>query len=251
MQNSTDRLRAILVLASTIATIVFNFLAATGRINGVLTSEVSERYTTVITPAGYAFSIWGLIYVGMIAFSIYQLLPSKNDQVSGVRTAYLISCVFNCAWILSWHHYHIGLCVILIFALLAALIFIVAKFREPGKLADALLTKAVFGVYAGWVTAASLVNLMIFVRASNMELSPFAWNTAGIACIFTAAICSVLVRWKLRNFLYPIAAAWALTAIAVKQSGNTGIVVASAFATIICLVNAGSIVVELKDSTSE
>ncbi len=75
--NGTDRGRAVLVLVATLGTIVFNALAATGHINGVTPEMVSGKYPTVVTPAGYAFTIWSLIYVGLLAFSVYQLLPSQ------------------------------------------------------------------------------------------------------------------------------------------------------------------------------
>lgn len=79
--TGTDRFRAILVLAATIGTIVFNSLAAMGRVGGVTPAEISAKYQTMITPAGYAFSIWSLIYVGLIAFSIYQLLPANLASI--------------------------------------------------------------------------------------------------------------------------------------------------------------------------
>ncbi|MBA3770315.1 MAG: tryptophan-rich sensory protein, partial [Blastocatellia bacterium] len=101
--NNYDRLRAVLVLVATAAVIIFNALAASGRLFGVDTGDVSNRYPTVITPAGYAFSIWSLIYLGLVAFSIYQLLPVQLAKFRGVRTMYLLSCVFNCAWLFAWH----------------------------------------------------------------------------------------------------------------------------------------------------
>jgi hypothetical protein len=113
---------------------------------------------------------------------------------------------------------------------------------------DALLSKAPFGIYFGWLTCASLVNFFVFLKANGFD----AQNTfLGVLAIVTATACAILVRWKLTNYLYPIAVAWALTAIAVKQSGNTPIVLAAAFGTVTCLVTAGSVVTSLKDSTSE
>src|SRR4051794_35270801 len=114
MPATTDRLRSILVMLATLVTIAFNALAAVGHINNVTPAEISARYPTVFTPAGYAFSIWSLIYLCLIAFSIYQVLPSKLERFRGVRTLYIASCVLNCAWIYFWHHGYIGLCVLII-----------------------------------------------------------------------------------------------------------------------------------------
>ena len=245
--NPQDRMRAVLVLVATIGTIVFNALAATGYVNNITPQAISAKYETVLTPAGYAFSIWSLIYVGLIAFSVYQLLPANLARFRQVRSIFIASCVFNCAWIFFWHREYIGVCLGLITALLVTLLLLNYKFKQPDSLVGALMTKAPFGIYFGWVTCATIVNFAVFLAYSGIKMS----TGFGAVCIIVAAGLAVIVRWKLLNYLYPVAVAWALTAIAVKQSGNTPIVIAAAFGAVTCLVTAGSVVVNLKDSTSE
>ncbi|MBK8304862.1 MAG: tryptophan-rich sensory protein [Chloracidobacterium sp.] len=247
--NTRDRMRAILLIVATIGTIVFNGLAATGYVNGVTPEVISAKYPTVLTPAGYAFSIWSLIYLGIIAFSIYQVLPRNIVRFRPVRSLYIATCVFNCAWIYFWHRDQIGICLVLIAGLLLTLIGMLILLRRAGG--NPLLTTAPFGIYAGWVTAATLVNFTIFLKYIGAEISPTAWNTLGVAILVIAAALAFVIRWRLQNYIYPLAVAWAATAIAVKQSGNTAIVVAAAFCTVTCLVVAGSVVTSLKDSTSE
>ena len=249
--NSADRFRAVLVLLATLGMIAFNALAATGYVNGVTPEIISNKYPTVLTPAGYAFSIWSLIYLGMIAFSIYQLLPACVARFRHVRTLYIASCAFNCAWIYFWHREQLEICLVLIVGLLVTLMLMLARLRIAASVGEALFTKAPFGIYAGWVTAASLVNFVIFLKSAGVELSPGGWNAVGVGCIVIAAAAAVIVRISLKNYLYPIAISWAVTAIAVKQSGNTPIVFAAAFAAVVGLVTAGSVVTNLKDSTSE
>ena len=249
--NSTDRIRAILVLLATLGTIIFNVLAATGYVNGVTPDVISNKYPTVLTPAGYAFSIWSLIYLGMAAFSVFQLLPPNRCRFRPVRSVYILSCVLNCAWIYFWHRDQIGICLIIIFTLLAALILLLVQFRRPGSTGGTLFTTTPFGIYAGWVTAATIVNFVIFLKYEGVELSNNAWTVLGIVLIALAAALAMLVRWKLKNYLYPLGIAWALTAIAVSQGGNTAIIMAAAFGVVICMVTTGSFVVDLKDSTSE
>jgi len=248
--NSQDRMRSILVLVATIATIAFNGLAATGRVNGVAAEVISDKYPTVLTPAGYAFSIWSLIYLGLLAFSVYQLLPANLLRFRPVRLLYIISCVLNCAWIYFWHREQIGICLLLIVALLMTLIALIVLFRRPGSEGGAIFTKTVFGIYAGWVTAATLVNFTIFLKYSGFEMSATVWTIHGVICILLAAFLSVIVRFKLQNYLYPLAIAWAATAIAVKQSGNTAMVVAASICVIVCLVMAISFVMDQKSSTT-
>lgn len=244
-------MRAILVIVATIGMIVFNGLAATGYVNGVTPEMISNKYPTVLTPAGYAFTIWSLIYLGMIAFSIYQMLPANIARFRNVRSLYIVSCVFNCAWIYFWHRDQIGICLAIIFALLVTLLLINIKFKKPDSIRASLVTKTPFGIYFGWVTCATIVNLAVFLAYSGVNMSPRTSAIFGSTCIVIAAGLAVIVRWKLANYLYAVAVAWALTAIAVKQSGNTPVVIAAAFGAVICLVTAGSVVVNLKDSTSE
>ena len=243
-------MRSILILVATIATIAFNGLAATGYVNGVTPEVISDKYPTVLTPAGYAFTIWSLIYVGLLAFSIYQLLPRNVLRFRPVRTLYVVSCFLNCAWIYFWHREQIAICLVLIFALLMSLIFMLILFRRSGADSGPLFTKAVFGIYAGWVTAATLVSFTIFLKHMGVELSAGMWNALGALCLLFAAGLAVLVRLKLQNYLYPLAIAWAATAIAVKQSGNTAIVVAASVCVIVCLVMAVSFVMDQKSSTT-
>ena len=244
-------MRTILVLVATIGMIVFNGLAATGYVNGITPNTISAKYPTVLTPAAYAFSIWSLIYVGLLAFSIYQLLTANIARFSSIRSVYIASCVFNCAWIFFWHRDQIGICLVLIIALAVTLLLINMKLKAPASLVAALLTKAPFGIYFGWVTCAAIVNFAVFLVYSGVNMSSRTSAIFGSVCIVVAAGSAVIVRWKLSNYLYAVAVAWALTAIAVKQSGNTAIVIAAAFGAVTCLVTAGSVVTNLKDSTSE
>ncbi len=249
--NSTELFRAIIVIFATVAMIVFNILAAAGRVNGITSDAVSAKYPSILTPAGYAFTIWALIFAGLAAFSIFQLLPSKLEKFRLIRTLYILSCLLNCAWIYFWHRESLGVCLVAIIALAGTLMVINVLLGPTGSTREVLFTSAPFGIYFGWVTAAVLVNFAVWLKSIDAGISDTAWNIIGAASIFAAAIIGILVRWKLRNFLYPLAIAWALTAIAVNQGGHTAIVVAAAFGVVISLVTAGTFVVDLKDSRSE
>lgn len=244
------RFRAILVVFATIATVIFNSLAAAGYVNGVQPNEISDRYQTVVTPAGYAFSIWSLIYLGTFAFSIYQILPSQIERFRNIRTLYIASCLLNCAWIYFWHNNQIAVCFVIILLLLSTLIFILIRVGCMTN-TETWLVQAPFGIYAGWVTVASIANFAIMLVYLDAQISRTTANIFAVVLILFAATAAVFVRWKLQNFFYPLAVAWAITAIAVKQSGNTAIVVAAALAVVICLVTAGTFVVNLRDSASE
>jgi hypothetical protein len=235
------------VLAATIGVIAFNWLAATGRL-GTDTAEISAKYPTLVTPAGYAFSIWSLIYVGLLAFSIYQLLPANLARFRAVRSFYIFSCALNCAWLYFWHRDQIIICFVIILALAATLLLISRQLKDPESLRDTWFAKEPFGLYFGWVTAAALVNFAIMLKFLKVELSPTTGTIMAVSLIILVAVIAVLVRYKLTTSLYPLAVAWALTAIAVKQSGQTLIVTAAAFGVIACLIASMSFVMNLRSS---
>jgi hypothetical protein len=240
-------MRSFLVLAATIGVIAFNWLAATGRL-GTDTAEISAKYPTLVTPAGYAFSIWSLIYVGLIAFSIYQLLQANLARFRAVRSFYIFSCALNCAWLYFWHRDQIIICFVIILALAATLVLISRQLRDPESLRDTWFAKEPFGLYFGWVTAAAFVNFAIMLKFLRVDLSPTAGTFMAVSLILLVAAIAILVRYKLKTSLYPLAVAWALTAIAVKQSGQTLIVTAAAVGVIACLIASMSFVMNLRSS---
>ena len=244
--TAIDRVRSYLVLAATIGVIVFNWLAATGRLGGVDTGAVSDKYQTLVTPAGYAFSIWSLIYVGLIAFSVYQLLPANVARFRAFRSLYIFSSALNCAWLYFWHDEQIVICFVIIATLAGTLLAINYVIREPESSADSWLAKAPFGLYFGWVTAATAVNFAIMLKYLRVEISPSAERWLAVVLILLVAAIAVAVRLKLRNYFAPLAVAWALTAIAVKQSGQTAVVLACAAGVIACLIASLSFVMSLQ-----
>ena len=249
--NSRDRMQAILVLVATGAMIAFNALAATGYVNGITPAQISAKYPTLLTPAGYAFSIWSFIYLGLSAFSIHRLLPGNVTRYRTIRSLYIFSCVLNCGWIFFWHREQIVICAAIILLLAATLWLIRYKLKPYDTTGDTWLAKAPFGIYSGWVTAASAVNILVMISYLNAGISSYAANLLAITLIALSTAGAVVARVILRDFLFPLAVAWALTAIAIKQSGNTAIVVATAVGVVVCFITAGSIVTQLKDSTSE
>lgn len=248
LNNNNATFRALMAVLATVGVIAYNWMAAQGYVNNTTPAMISDKYPTFVTPAGYAFMIWSLIYVGMIAFSIYQALPKNIERYRGIRTPYIFSCVLNCAWIYFWHHGQVLICLFIILALLASLLLINIKIRNTETNAQFWLTKAPFGLYFGWVTVASMVNFVIALKYMNVTMSDSTQIIMGSILILVAAFLAVIVRLQLANYIYPLAIAWAVTAIAVKQSVTTLIVVAAAGACIVSLFAALSFVLTEKSS---
>lgn len=236
-----EKTKQILVIAATIGVLLMNYFASMGYIGGITPSYISDKYPTFLTPAGYAFTIWGWIYLGLIIFSIIQALPSKLEKFREVRSLYIASCLANCLWLYFWHQQQIAVSLLVILTLLAILAFINLKLERESN----LFARIVFGIYFGWVTVASVVNATITLVDSGVKTSDETGIWLAVGMIIIATALGIFLRHKLPNVAYPIAIAWAITAIAVKQSGKTAIVVTSALAVAALLFSALSFV--LKD----
>ncbi len=241
-RSNSDLFRAILVIAATVGTIAVNFMASTGKFGGVSVEAISAKYPTPITPSGFAFTIWSLIYLGLLAFSIYQIVGNNLSRFRSIRSLYILSCALNCSWIFFWVQERIDISFVIIAALFLVLLLINSRSNSPKNYAEYWSVKAPFGLYFGWVTAATLVNLAVLLTSVNRPIS----SIIGALFILAAAAMGILIRVKFTSYLFPLAVAWAATGIAVKQSGDTWIVVASAAAVVACLISAMSFVTKLQ-----
>ena len=230
-----QRVKQILAILATAGVIVINYLAAKGYINSRTPEYISDQYPTVVTPAGYAFTIWSLIYLGLIVFSIYQTLPKNAEKFVRVRSLYIQSCVANCLWIYLWHYEQILGSLAVIFLLLGILFLINSNLLQYNSTTDFWLVRVPFNIYFGWVTVAALVIFMVALVYLGVQLSDFLTTVLACLLLIIATIAGIVFRFKLANAAYPLTVAWALTAIAVKQGGRTAIVTVCAFAVIALL----------------
>jgi tryptophan-rich sensory protein len=219
----------ILVIITTITVIVVNYLASQAYIGGITPNYISDKYPTFLTPAGYAFMIWAWIYLGVILFTIYQAMPNQIDKFTKVRGFYLLSCLANCVWIFLWHQ---QLTILSIGAMLVLLVSLIAININLSK-EDSLIARVPFGMYFGWITAATVVCIAVSFASIGYEFSA----TFASIVILLVSIIAVLVNLKLKNAAYGLAIAWAITAIAVKHGGVTIISFASGIAVITLLIS--------------
>jgi benzodiazapine receptor len=231
-----DTIRQILVIVSVIATIVVNGLATTLPINGQTTAEISDRFDVFFVPAGYVFSIWGLIYLALVAYAIYQALPAQAHNPDLRRTAYpfVLSSLANIAWIFLWHYEVFPLTVVVMLALLVCLIAIyrildIGRKQISGGMR--WLVHLPFSIYLGWITVATIANvtsLLSYWNWSGWGISPEAWTLIMLA-IATAV--GGLVSFTRGDIAYASVLIWAFVGIAVKHSNTTTVSTASWTAT--------------------
>lgn len=209
-----------------ILTILINFLANWLPINGLTTAEVSELYPTLFTPAGITFGIWGLIYLLLAVFVIYQgrdLLTSKKiampflDQIGW---CFVVASAFNIAWIIAWHYQAILLSVIIIIALLLTLIVIYLKLgigKSVKNKTEKYLVHIPFSIYLGWITIATVANIAVYLVKINWVHSISAeifWTV--IVILFSTAL-SITVLLTRKDIFYILVILWAFIGIIIKR----------------------------------
>lgn len=221
----------IAVLLATFAVYAVNYLAASGGINATTPAEISNKFPTVFTPAGYAFTIWGIIYLAMLWFSVYQLMPEQKSNVylQKVRPLYLVVSALNIGWIFVWHYEYILLSGAIMVLLFISLWRINFELKDADGSKDLWLSRIPFSIYFGWITVASIANLMIAATYLGLNLGTLANSLLGVLLIAAATAVGVILRFRLDTTFYPLAIAWGITAIGIKQSGDTVVVFAAAF----------------------
>lgn len=214
-----------MVLVSYIVMIVVNALANILPINNLTTGQVSDSFPNLFAPTGLTFSIWGVIYLLLGTYTVYQLVSKKtNSKLSNrINTLFIISSFVNSAWIFSWHYKILWLTVILMLALLTCLIKI-ADILNKEKLnsGEKLLYKIPFGVYFGWITVATIANVTGF-------LVSIGWNGFGLPdttwMILILFVGLGIATWRMHkdsNLAYGLVPVWAYYGIWLKHTMPTG-----------------------------
>jgi hypothetical protein len=243
-----DRIQQALVVAGTVATLIFNWLASTGILGGISTGAVSDKYTTLITPAGMAFSIWGLIYLGLTAFTVVQSKVANREILRSIRPLYLGTCVANSLWLYLWSLQMMVACLIVIVLLLAMLAAINIRLQRVGSKELYWLVAAPFGIYFGWVTAATILNATIALVSMDITFGQANDSMIGALLLVVAGIIAVAIRFSMKNYFFPLSIAWAGLHIGIANSANLAVTVGATVAIVLSLVSAGLFVIDMKGS---
>lgn len=238
-----DITRQIIVFLAAIATIIVNIIANVLPLNGLNTGEISDRFQIFFVPAGYVFSIWGLIYLGIIAYAIYQVLPTQreNPRLQSIGYIFVLSCLANITWLFLWHYEVFNFTLVAMLALLFSLIAIYLRLdigRSEVSSAEKWAVHVPFSIYLGWITVATIANatqLLYYLGWDGWGISPETWTVIMLAA---GVIISALMSITRADVAYSLVLVWAYIGIAVKHS-ETPVVSTSA------LIAAGLILVIL------
>jgi hypothetical protein len=220
---SQDKLRQFVNLFSVLLALTVNILASTLPLNGQNTGEISDRFQVYFVPAGYVFAIWSVIYLGWIAFVVYQFLPAQKESARLRRLGYLfaLSGVANAAWLFCWHYNRFGLSVLVMLSLLGLLIASYLRLdvgRKRVGAAERWCVDIPFSVYLGWITVATVANITSWLYAiqwTGFGISPQVWTVIMLVVASLLGLGMALTR---RDVAYLLVLVWSFAGIAIKQS---------------------------------
>jgi hypothetical protein len=189
-------------------------------------NDVSDTYATYLTPAGYAFAIWSLIFALLIVFAVYQardfFTPQKsNDLPQKAGPLFVVSSICNGLWTYIFVSEYIALSVVVIVTLAASLYGLLYKLRIATTNPPFIVIFCVWWpllIYTGWVTIASVVNISSWVASLGVSVTPVA---AVVTLLIVAAfLVALLIRRNTRELL--LSSAWGIAAIGANQAGDSG-----------------------------
>ena len=225
--------------------LVANFLTGAQILDLPAIGEISDKYATYLTPAGYAFSIWSLIYLLLIVFAVYQARDLRdprddNDVPQLLGPLFVIASICNGLWTFVFVNEWIGLSVVILLVLTASLyagLWRLGVGTTRPSTRDFLMVWLPLMLYTGWVTAASIVNIATYLDSQDVTVSPLA--SIVVIAVLTVALLTLLFKRNLRELL--ISCAWALVAVGLRQIQLSQ----SASVAIVALVCAGILILAM------
>jgi hypothetical protein len=239
-----------------IVTLAVNGLASTSILGGKTTAQISDQYATLITPAGYVFAIWGIIYALLAVFLVYQALPSQKNKPfhTQVSALFILSSAWNIGWIFLWQYGYIALSAALIVAFWATLAAIYLRLKiskSDAPLREKACVQLPFSVYFAWVTVATAAD----IAAAASYAGWLKWVPAdavwGILAAAIVLVFSLVVIAARRDIAFGLVVIWALVGIAVKQIAVPSIVYTAIIGAVIVAAALVAVVLRSKLKTSK
>lgn len=220
----------VLVIITFILMIAANALANTLPLNGITTGDVSLAYDNLFAPAGITFAIWGVIYVVLAAFTLYQAgwLKDHNDKakdklLNKVGILFSISSLANTAWIFAWHYDLIALSLLFMLTILICLICIngmMVKEKLTNK--EKWLVRMPFMVYHGWITVAAIANITVFLVSMGWNGFGISESVWAVIMIAAGAVIGSLTAIAYKSVAYLLVLIWAYIGILIKHASADG-----------------------------
>jgi len=217
--------RQLITVLAVVITLAVNGLANAIPLNGQTTGAVSDQFQVYFVPAGYVFSIWGIIYIGLILFAIYQALPSQrtNPRLQRLSSLFPLSCLANIAWLFLWHYEYFIATLVAMTTLLLSLIGIYLHLnigRADVPKAEKWLVHIPMSLYLGWITVATIANATSVLDYLNWNGWGIGAETWTIIMLIVATGISLAVGLTRGDSIYLLVIIWAFAGIGVKHSST-------------------------------
>ena len=215
--------RFVIYMIAYVVMVVVNIIAERLPLNGQTTGEISRKVDVLFTPAGYVFSIWGLIYI-LLAIWILRQVPFSRRDLPMYRQAlvpFVISCILNALWIVVWHYEYFFFSVIVMLSLLFTLISLYTVVKRTNPRFFDLLP---FSIYLSWISVATIANISFTLKYNDWDgfgLSDAFW---AIVMLLIATALAFLFMIRQRDNIYPLVFVWSFVGIGVKNQGTASLV---------------------------
>jgi len=234
------KFRPIIVWVALIITLGINFLSQSPSVVSLTVADIANKYPIYFLPANYVFSIWGIIYTGLIAYAIYQTLPAqrKNPVFDTLAVLFLITCVANSVWLVLFLNLQFALSPVAMLVLLGTLIVIYQWLKINQKPVSGPMRWAVhvpFSIYLGWITVATVANVTYVLYDAKWDGLGIAPTTWAVIMMAAAGVITLAMIFTRRDIAYTLVVAWALIGIVVRYSGVTTVAVGAIAVTVIIL----------------
>ena len=229
-----------------VGVIAVNALANILPINGYNTGQISAFYPNAFVPAGFTFSIWGVIYLLLlfytIGFTYYTLkqeqYPKAFTLIERINIYFLLTCVFNMSWIIAWHYLQIELSLVIMLLFLITLIQLFLKSNTIARdltLSQRFILQTPFIVYLGWISVATIANttaLLVAYKWTALCIAPVYWSAS---MILIALLLAVLMLKKFKAVPFALVVTWALWGIKASQGSVYPLIQSITTVSVACL----------------
>jgi hypothetical protein len=237
----SDAVRQLITALTFLVTLAVNGAANALPINGQGTGEISDRFSVYVVPAGYVFAIWGVIYVLLGAFTVWQALPGNRASPVARAVGWLPATanVVNAAWMFLFHYEYFVLTVPVMVALLATLVAIHLRLwahRADLRGTRFWVVRVPFSVYLGWITVATIANIAQTGQALGID--PAGIDPAIIASgvLLVGLLIAVRFVTQFGDAAYGFVIAWAYAGVAVKEAAVQPVAVVAAAGALVMAV---------------
>lgn len=231
VREKLDRLWLYIALSAFVVILVVNGLAGgTTLLGGVQTAEVSDIYGNLFAPAGFTFSIWGVIYVllGVFMARSFGLIKTtkpqlKNKEMNDLVALFTVSSLLNAAWLLVWQFQYLTLSVAIMVCLLVILTKIMQLLRtQKMSLGDYACIRVPFSVYLGWISVATIANITSWLVSIEWDGFGVPDATWMVIVLIVGALIGVIKSIANRDPVYGMVFIWAYVGILYKHMSSSG-----------------------------